>query len=244
MLLSLMDDPNRLAVQRQVVWLTPERAGNRTQGIGVQFAGRHRRRSALPSRRSGRRSGRRGRIRCGVVVSWQVVEGKRAAAHGWFSDNCQLTTALCSSTPVTSIFPSSRRIFRTCSPRCATMRSHARASVSTCRRGRRCCCALRTFRDASACIPTTRTRQATVADLVAMAATPKVVAIETGLDYYRLEGDLEWRRERFRCHVRQPRDRQTARHSYAVGGRGHAAIMREERAGGGRRDVASPKPGT
>jgi TatD DNase family protein len=30
-----------------------------------------------------------------------------------------------------------------------------------------------------------------------------VVAIgETGLDYYRLEGDLEWQRERFRRHIR------------------------------------------
>lgn len=38
MLLSLMDDPNRLAVQGKVVWLTPEGVqGNRTQGIGVQF---------------------------------------------------------------------------------------------------------------------------------------------------------------------------------------------------------------
>ena len=38
MLLSLMDDPNRLAVQGKVVWITPEGVqGNRTQGIGVQF---------------------------------------------------------------------------------------------------------------------------------------------------------------------------------------------------------------
>src|SRR5512143_1775568 len=38
MLLSLMDDPNRIAVQGKVVWLTPEGVqGNRTQGIGVQF---------------------------------------------------------------------------------------------------------------------------------------------------------------------------------------------------------------
>lgn len=39
MLLSLMDDPNRLAVQGKVVWITPaEVQGNRAQGIGVQFS--------------------------------------------------------------------------------------------------------------------------------------------------------------------------------------------------------------
>jgi TatD DNase family protein len=45
--------------------------------------------------------------------------------------------------------------------------------------------------------------QLTVEQLVTLAANPKVIGIgETGLDYFRLTGDLEWQRERFRTHIR------------------------------------------
>jgi TatD DNase family protein len=46
-----------------------------------------------------------------------------------------------------------------------------------------------------------------VADLVAKARHPRVLAIgETGLDYYRLKEPLEWQRDRFRVHIRAARE--------------------------------------
>lgn len=43
-------------------------------------------------------------------------------------------------------------------------------------------------------------------ELIALAQHPRIVGIgETGLDYYRLTGDLEWQRERFRAHIRAAR---------------------------------------
>ena len=50
------------------------------------------------------------------------------------------------------------------------------------------------------------TAEPSVEELVRLAEHPRVLAIgETGLDYYRLSGDLEWQRERFRRHIRAAR---------------------------------------
>jgi TatD DNase family protein len=45
-------------------------------------------------------------------------------------------------------------------------------------------------------------QEATAEDIIALASNEEVVAIgETGLDYFRSEGDLEWQRDRFRTHI-------------------------------------------
>lgn len=53
----------------------------------------------------------------------------------------------------------------------------------------------------------TDVREPSVADLVQLAAHPKVIAIgETGLDYYWHKDAPEWQRERFRTHIRAARE--------------------------------------
>lgn len=71
-----------------------------------------------------------------------------------------------------------------------------------------------------------------VAQLVDMAAHPRVVAIgETGLDYFRLTGDLEWQRRRFRTHIRAAREcgKPLIIHTRAAA-EDTLALMREEKA--------------
>lgn len=77
------------------------------------------------------------------------------------------------------------------------------------------------------------TPEPSVAELVKLADHPRIVAIgETGLDYFRLTGDLEWQRERFRTHIRAARE--TGK-PLIIHTREAAAdtlrIMQEERAG-------------
>jgi TatD DNase family protein len=70
-------------------------------------------------------------------------------------------------------------------------------------------------------------------DLIRLAAHPKILAIgETGLDYYRLTGDLEWQRQRFRAHIRAARGcgKPLVIHTRAAA-EDTLRIMREEGAG-------------
>jgi TatD DNase family protein len=84
------------------------------------------------------------------------------------------------------------------------------------------------------------TPEPTVEQLVELSNHPKIVAIgETGLDYYRLTGDLEWQRERFRTHIRASR---ATRKPLIIHTRAASEdtirIMREEGAGTGDGGVA------
>ena len=84
------------------------------------------------------------------------------------------------------------------------------------------------------------TPEPTVDQLVELANHPKIIAIgETGLDYYRLEGDLEWQRERFRTHIRASRitRKPLIIHTRAAS-EDTIRIMREEGAGTGKGGVA------
>ena len=75
--------------------------------------------------------------------------------------------------------------------------------------------------------------EATVARLVSLARHPRIIGIgETGLDYYRLKGDLEWQRERFRQHIHAAREcgKPLIVHTRSAA-EDTLRIMREERAG-------------
>jgi TatD DNase family protein len=75
-------------------------------------------------------------------------------------------------------------------------------------------------------------REVELEELVGLAGDPKVVAIgETGLDYFRIEGDTEWQRERFRTHIRAARRcaKPLVIHTRAAA-EDTLRIMREERA--------------
>ena len=77
------------------------------------------------------------------------------------------------------------------------------------------------------------TPEPTLEGLVAAAAHPRVVAIgETGLDYYRLTGDLEWQRQRFRVHIQAARQcgKPLIIHTRSAAD-DTLRLMREERAG-------------
>ena len=71
-----------------------------------------------------------------------------------------------------------------------------------------------------------------IKDLIDRAQHPKIVAIgETGLDYYRQSGDMEWQRTRFRTHIRAAREcsKPLVIHTRAAA-EDTLRIMREERA--------------
>jgi TatD DNase family protein len=77
------------------------------------------------------------------------------------------------------------------------------------------------------------TPEPSVETLTELSCRNKVVAIgETGLDYFRVTGDLEWQRARFRTHIRAAREcgKPLVIHTRSAAA-DTLAIMREERAG-------------
>jgi TatD DNase family protein len=214
MLLSLMDDPNRIAVQGKVVWITPEGVqGNRTQGIGVSS---RRTRPAPtprpPSRRSSARTSRpRARpTRCRVFVDshchldFPELRDDLPAVLDAMRAN-QVTHALVIAVDMPG-WPVVHGL--------AAAHANLYASVGV----------HPDYQD---------TEEPTRELLAAKAREGKIVAIgETGLDYYRLTGDLEWQRERFRTHIRAARDcgRPLVVHTRSAAD-DTLRIMREEGAG-------------
>lgn len=76
-------------------------------------------------------------------------------------------------------------------------------------------------------------RDPQIEELTALADHPRVVAIgETGLDYFRSDGNLDWQRERFRRHIQAARQcgKPLIIHSRAAPA-DTIRLMREERAG-------------
>ena len=76
------------------------------------------------------------------------------------------------------------------------------------------------------------TPEPSIDTLTALSQRAKVVAIgETGLDYFRVSGDLEWQRARFRTHIRAAREcgMPLVIHTRSAAA-DTLAIMREERA--------------
>jgi TatD DNase family protein len=77
------------------------------------------------------------------------------------------------------------------------------------------------------------TPEPSIDTLTELSRRDKVVAIgETGLDYFRVTGDLEWQRARFRTHIRAAREcgKPLVIHTRSAAA-DTLAIMREERAG-------------
>ncbi len=68
-------------------------------------------------------------------------------------------------------------------------------------------------------------REPSVDDLIGLADDARVVAIgETGLDYYRSQGDMAWQQERFRRHIRAAKiSGKPLDHPHPRGGRRYAA---------------------